>query len=81
MIHAIKQLITFSPEIQSGTPVFYKTRVPVKNLFDYLKAGDSLEDFLKGFPSVKRKQTIAILEFVEKIIIQKDLTLSEENPT
>jgi uncharacterized protein (DUF433 family) len=43
----MKQLITISPEIQSGTPVFYNTHVPVKNLFDYLKAGDTLERVFK----------------------------------
>ena len=46
------QLITISPDILGGTPVFYGTRVPVKNLFDYLKSGESIEDFLKDFPSV-----------------------------
>ena len=40
-----EQLITISPGIVGGTPVFYNTRVPIKNLFDYLKGGDSLEDF------------------------------------
>jgi uncharacterized protein (DUF433 family) len=49
-------------EIQGGTPVFYGTRVPLKNLFDYLEGGDSLEDFLQSFPSVSREQAIAALE-------------------
>ena len=49
------------PEILSGTAVFVGTRVPVRSLFDYLEGGDSLEEFLHQFPSVKREQTIAVL--------------------
>ncbi len=47
--------VTISQNIQSGEPVFTNTRVPVKNLFDYLKAGHSLNEFLEDFPSVKKK--------------------------
>ena len=50
------------PEILSGTPVFVGTRVPVKSLYDYLEAGDSLDEFLDSFPSVTREQTVAALE-------------------
>ena len=50
------------PEILGGTPVFVGTRVPVRNLIDYLEAGDSLEDFLRSFPSVSRQQAVAALE-------------------
>ena len=50
------------PEILGGTPVFKGTRVPVQSLFDHLEAGDSIADFLEGFPSVRREQVIAILE-------------------
>lgn len=63
-----QQLITISPEIQSGTPVFYNTRVPIKNLFDYLKAGDTLEEFLDDFPSVTKEQAIKVLELAENIL-------------
>ena len=49
-------------DILGGTPVFHGTRVPIKTLWDYLKAGDSLEDFLEDFPSVKRKQAVALIE-------------------
>jgi uncharacterized protein (DUF433 family) len=49
-------------EIQGGVPVFVGTRVPVKNLFDYLEAGDSLDDFLRSFPSVTREQAVVALE-------------------
>jgi uncharacterized protein (DUF433 family) len=50
------------PKIMSGTPVFVGTRVPVQSLFDYLKAGDTLDGFLRQFPSVKREQAVAALE-------------------
>ncbi|NEU78765.1 DUF433 domain-containing protein [Nostoc sp. UIC 10630] len=64
------QLIQSSPEILSGTPVFYGTRVPVQTLIDYLKAGESashtlrerLDDFLEDFPTVSRVQATAFLE-------------------
>lgn len=49
-------------EILGGEPVFTGTRVPVKGLFDHLEGGESIEDFLEGFPSVKRVQVIAVLE-------------------
>ena len=49
-------------EILGGTPVFIGTRVPVQSLFEHLESGDSIEDFLEGFPSVKREQVIAVLE-------------------
>lgn len=62
------QLITISPDILGGTPVFYNTRVPVKNLFDYLKGGDSLEEFLTDFPSVSREQVIKVLSLAETIV-------------
>lgn len=55
-------LITVDPEIQSGTPVFSGTRVPIRNLFDYLEEGDSLEVFLEQFPSVSKAMAIAVLE-------------------
>jgi uncharacterized protein (DUF433 family) len=58
-----KNLIYHSdPEILRGTPVFVGTRVPIQSLFDHLEAGDSIDDFLEGFPSVKREQVIALLE-------------------
>ena len=50
------------PEILGGTPVFTGTRVPVQNLLDYLEGGESIEDFLTGFPSVNREQVIGFIE-------------------
>ncbi len=60
--------ITISPHIQSGEPVFSNTRVPVKNLFDYLKAGHSLNEFLEDFPSVKKEQAIQVIEHFESFL-------------
>ena len=55
-------LIVVDPDIQSGAPVFAGTRVPIQNLFDYLEEGDSLDVFLKQFPSVTRPQAVAVLQ-------------------
>ena len=59
---AVKNVITRDPELMHGTPVFCGTRVPVQTLFDYLEVGDSLEDFLTGFPTVSREQAVQVLE-------------------
>lgn len=65
MPHAV---IHSDPDIQGGIPVFVGTRVPVKNLFDYLEAGDSLDDFLRSFPSVTREQAVAALELAREAL-------------
>ena len=57
-------------EILGGTPVFVGTRVPVQSLFDHLAAGDSIVDFLEGFPSVRREQVIAVLDEFRKELLQ-----------
>jgi uncharacterized protein (DUF433 family) len=57
-----RNLISVDPQIQGGVPVFSGTRVPVKNLFDYLEAGDTLDEFLADFPSVGREVAVAVLE-------------------
>jgi uncharacterized protein (DUF433 family) len=62
-------IITASPDVMGGTPVFAKTRVPVQTLLDYLKAGESIDDFLKGFPTVTKEQVIAFLEEAEEQIV------------
>jgi len=54
-------VISRNPEIMGGTAVFASTRVPVQTLLDYLEAGESVDDFLAGFPSVTREQVIAFL--------------------
>lgn len=56
------RVIHSDPDILGGTPVFIGTRVPMKTLLDYLKAGDPLDDFLNHFPGVRREQAIAALE-------------------
>ena len=67
-----EQIITCDEEIVSGTPVFAGTRVPVAILIDYLKAGDSLERFLDGFPTVTRAQAIAFLDMaLEAALMEK----------
>lgn len=63
-------IITSSPDVMGGTPVFAGTRVPAQTLLDYLKAGESIDDFLEGFPTVSREQVIAILEEAEEQIIK-----------
>ena len=63
-----KLIVHRDPEILGGTPVFVGTRVPVKILFDYLEAGDSLEVFLDQFPSVRREQAIAALELAREVV-------------
>ncbi|HMH20030.1 MAG TPA: DUF433 domain-containing protein [Burkholderiales bacterium] len=66
----MKQPVIHSdPDIQGGVPVFVSTRVPVKNLFDYLEAGDSLDAFLKSFPSVTREQAVAALKCAREILV------------
>ena len=57
------------PEILGGTLVFKGTRVPVHSLFDHLKAGDSIEVFLDGFPSVKRSQVLTVLKETEAEVL------------
>ena len=63
-------IVHSDPEIMGGTPVFVGTRVPLESLFDHLKAGDSIEVFLDGFPSVKREQVLAVLELVEHEVLE-----------
>ena len=63
------QLVVHSdPDILGGTPVFVGTRVPVKTLFDYLEGGDSLDEFLDHFPSVRREQAVGALELGREMI-------------
>ena len=57
----IEELIERDPEKMSGVPVFPRTRVPIKHLFDYLEGGDSLDSFLEQFPTVSRDQALAVL--------------------
>jgi uncharacterized protein (DUF433 family) len=61
----MNRVVTISSDIQSGKPVFSGTRVPIKNLFDYLKGGDTIDEFLEGFPSVSREQVLELLNLAD----------------
>ncbi|MBE7211849.1 MAG: DUF433 domain-containing protein [Gluconacetobacter diazotrophicus] len=63
------QISTRDPEILGGELVFAGTQVPVKSLFDHLEGGSSVEDFLKGFPSVQREQVVTLLKEVKKQVL------------
>ncbi|MDR1747335.1 MAG: DUF433 domain-containing protein [Tannerella sp.] len=62
------QVINKDPDILGGTPVFYGTRVPVKNLFDYLETGESIDAFLADFDTVSKEQTLRVLHLAKSII-------------
>ena len=58
----LKGIVHSDPNIMGGTPVFVGTRVPLQNLIDGLEGGESIEDFLDGFPSVRREQVLSVIE-------------------
>ena len=62
-------IVHSDPEILSGTPVFVGTRVPAQSLFDYLEGGDTLDEFLRQFPSVRRDQAVAALELARDSVL------------
>ncbi len=64
-------IISKSPEIMGGSPVFVGTRVPIQTFFEYLKAGDSIDDFLDGFPTVTKEQIMTLLEEIRQQIIEE----------
>ena len=66
----MNQLIERDPEKLGGTPVFFGTRVPIKNLFDCLEGGDSLDEFLDQFPTVTREQALRVLEASKKTLLE-----------
>jgi|SRR6185437_4586857 len=72
-----QRVINIDKEIMGGTPVFFGTRVPIKNLFDYLETGDSIETFLEDFEGVKREQVVKILEMSKKLIESSTNILNE----
>ncbi len=65
------QAITRDSEIMHGTPVFRGTRVPVQTLFDYLEGGETLEDFLEGFPTVSRELALQALEEAKQLLLSR----------
>jgi uncharacterized protein (DUF433 family) len=66
-----QSVVKIDPEIMSGAPCFAGTRVPIQNLIDYLEGGDSIDDFLKGFPTVSREQVIAFLEEAKDSVLAR----------
>jgi uncharacterized protein (DUF433 family) len=68
-LHPMSSVVKIDPEIMSGAPCFAGTRVPIQNLIDYLQGGDSIEDFLDGFPTVSREQVIAFLEEAKECML------------
>ncbi len=62
-------IVSCDPEVMSGTPVFSGTRVPVQALLDYIEGGESIDEFLEGFPSVTRAQVITFLEEGKALVI------------
>jgi uncharacterized protein (DUF433 family) len=67
----VAQAITKDPEIMHGLPVFRGTRVPVQTLFDYLETGETLEDFLEGFPTVSRSLAVEALEEAKELLLAR----------
>ena len=65
----LNQVVLSDPDILGGTPVFVGTRVPVQSLFDHLEGGDTLDEFLHQFPSVKREQAIAVLDLARDSLL------------
>jgi uncharacterized protein (DUF433 family) len=64
-------IVTSSPDILSGAPVFAGTRVPIQAFIDYLEGGETIDDFLTGFPTVRREQVVAFLEEATARMISK----------
>lgn len=71
------RIINIDPEILGGTPVFFGTRVPIKNLFDYLETGDTIDIFLEDFEGVSRDQVVKVLEMSQKLIETSSNILNE----
>jgi uncharacterized protein (DUF433 family) len=67
-----QSFISRSPDIMGGTPVFTGTRVPIQTLLDYLEAGETIDAFLEGFPTVTREQVIAFLEEAKARMVATD---------
>lgn len=68
----LETVASSSPDIMGGIPVFPGTRVPVQTLLEYIKAGDTIDDFLRGFPSVTRQQVLAFLERAASLAVKEE---------
>jgi len=75
----MKNPVVIDKEILGGTPVFANTRVPVQTLLDYLEGGETIDDFLEGFPSVSREQVIVFLEMAKNKIVSETMSIQDEN--
>ena len=65
----LSDIVHSDPDILGGTPVFVGTRVPIQSLFDYLEGGETLDEFLRQFPSVRRDQAIAALDLARATLL------------
>ena len=66
----VQPVIASSYDVMGGTPVFYGTRVPVQTLLDYLEAGETIDELLEGFPTVRREQVVACLEAAKDRLVE-----------
>jgi len=69
MMTQLDRIVNRDPEILGGIPVFLGTRVPIRSLFDYIEAGDTLDEFLRQFPSVRREQAIGLLDLARDAVL------------
>jgi len=67
----MSSVVKIDPEIMSGAPCFAGTRVPIQNFIDYLEGGDSIDEFLEDFPSVRRDQVISFLEEAKESVLAR----------
>ncbi len=68
---SVTDIVHSDPEILGGTPVFAGTRVPAKTLFEYLESGETLDEFLRQFPSVSRDRALAALEMARDSVLDR----------
>jgi len=71
VVRGVVEVITKNRDILGGTPVFRGTRVPIQTLFDYLEGGETLEEFLTGFPTVSRESAVAALEEAKDLLLSR----------
>lgn len=71
------KIMNVDAEIMGGMPVFAGTRVPIQSFFDYIETGETIEEFLDGFPSVKREQVFGLLELTKRMLSASTLMFNE----
>ena len=74
-----RRIINIDSEILGGTPVFLGTRIPIKNLFDYLEEGETVDEFLADFPSVRKEQVVKLLEISRGLVEKSSQLLYEDS--